>query len=174
MAELRHGAAVETARLPDGTAIRLRDIAPGDEGLLQELLRRMSPDDVRLRFFAPIRELSPALAFRLSHPDPGREIAIAALPETGADFLGVARLFADETRRRGEYALAVRTDMKGRGIGYLLLGRVLARAKAMGMTEAWGDVLRENETMLQMAREHGFTIEDHPEDAALARVRKRL
>jgi acetyltransferase len=164
--------AMET--LPDGTRLRLRDIGPADAPLLQDLLHHMSLADIRLRFFAPLKELSPALVFRLSHPDPDRDIAIAALPEASDEFLGVARLAADETGRHGEYALAVRTDMKGHGIGYLLLNRLLARARGKGIAEVSGDVMRENEAMLLMARELGFTLDEHPHEAELVRVRKRL
>ncbi|MBV9522105.1 MAG: GNAT family N-acetyltransferase [Alphaproteobacteria bacterium] len=164
----------DSATLRDGTRLRLRDIGPADAPLLHDFFHHMSGADARLRFFVPLRELSPALTFRLSHPDPARDIAIAALPEFDEHFLGVVRLAGDPRGCRGEYAIAVRTDMKGHGIGYLLLGRLLARARAKGIALVWGDVMRENDAMLQMAREHGFATADHPQDATLVRVRKML
>jgi acetyltransferase len=164
----------EITTLPDGTRLRLRDIDAADGERLQDLLRNMSAADIRMRFFAPLRELSPALLHRLSHPDPEREIAFAAVaPAEDDGLLGVARLALDESGR-GEFALAVRSDMKGHGIGYLLLARLIERSRARGIPEMWGDVLRENEAMLQMAREQGFHLEDHPDEGELVRVRKAL
>jgi acetyltransferase len=164
----------EQATLPDGAVVRLRDVGPADAERLQDLVHHMSLADIRLRFFAPVRDLSPELVFRLSHPDPSREIAIAALPLDEESFLGVARIAADDTLREGEYAIAVRTDMKGHGVGYLLFGRLIERARALGIRELWGDVLRENDAMLLMAREHGFAVSDHPDEAELVRVRRKL
>ena len=168
------GATEEIVELRDGTTVRLRPIEPADQARLQDLLDHMSLEDIRRRFFAPIREFSPELAFHLSHPDPVREIAIAAVPPTGETLLGVARIAAEGASGRAEYAIVVRTDMKGHGLGYLLLGRLLERAREHGFTEIWGDVMRENDAMLQMAREQGFAVAAHPTEADLLRVTKRL
>jgi acetyltransferase len=164
----------ETVELRDGSRVRLRPIEPGDEKLLQGLLDHMSLEDIRLRFFAPLRHLGAALAHQLSNPDPLRDIALAALPLAGEEILGVGRLAADSALRRAEYALAVRTDMKGHGLGFILLTRLLDYARARGIAEIWGDVLRENEAMLRMCRELGFAVSDHPDEAHLYRVTRRL
>jgi acetyltransferase len=160
--------------LRDGSRVRLRSIEPSDEQLLQDLLDHMSLEDIRLRFFAPLRHLGPALAHQLSNPDPHRDIALAALPLAGEEILGVGRLAADDTLRCAEYALAVRSDMKGHGLGFVLLTRLLDRARTRGIAEIWGDVMRENQPMLQMCRELGFIVADHPDEAHLYRVTKPL
>lgn len=164
----------EVAILRDGSRVRFRPIGPADERRLQDLLDHMSLDDIRRRFFAPIRALSPELSWHLSHPDPAREIAVAAVPLEGEELLGVARAAAEASGRPAEFAIAVRTDMKGRGIGYLLLRRLLERTRERGITVVWGDVLRDNAAMLKMARELGFEVEQHPVAAELLRVTKRL
>ncbi len=164
----------EAIELRDGTSVRLRPIEPADETRLQDLLDHMSVEDIRRRFFAPIRQFSPALAFHLSHPDPVREIAIAAVPATGETLLGVARIAAEDAGGCAEYAIVVRTDMKGHGLGHLLLGRLLDHAYEHGFREIWGDVMRDNDAMLQMAREHGFAVTEHPVEADLLRVTKQL
>jgi len=168
-----HGS-VETVELRDGSRVRLRPIEPGDEPLLQDLLDHMSREDVRQRFFAPIRHLGPTLAHKLSNPDPLRDIALAALPFESEEILGVGRLSADGARQRAEYALAVRTDMKGHGLGFVLLTHLLDRARTRGIAEIWGDVMRENQAMLQMCRELGFAVTGHPDEADLYRVERRL
>jgi len=160
------------ARLRDGTAVRLRPVRPGDERLLQELAARMSPEDMRLRFFAPLHGLPQALAARLSHPDGEREMALLA--ECDGAALGVVRYAAEPDRRRAEFAIAVRSDWKGRGLGYLLMTRLIEIAAARGIGELVGEVLHENRRMLEMCRTFGFSLATDPDDAALVVVRKRL
>jgi len=164
----------EIVTLRDGSRVRLRPVTPEDGPRLQDLLDHMSLADIRHRFFAPIRQLSPALSWHLSHPDPRREVAIAAVAIEDEHLLGVARLAADEAGRHAEYALTVRTDMKGHGLGYLLLGRLVEHGRRHGFREIWGDVMRDNDAMLLMAREHGFAVVEHPIEPDLLRVRKTL
>jgi acetyltransferase len=161
-----------TELLRDGTSIALRPVRPEDEPLLQDLVAHMSLEDVRMRFFAPIHELSHPLAARLSHLDYDREMALIA--QHDGVTLGVARYFADPDRQRAEYAIAVRSDWKGRGLGYLLMTRLIEVARAAGIAELVGEVLRENRPMLDMCREFGFVAETHPSDATVMTVRKTL
>jgi len=88
----------------DGTPILLRPIRPEDEAMLQDLFTHMSRNDVRLRFFAPMRKLSHALAARPSHLDYGREMALVA--QHDGITLGVARYSADPDRLSAEFAVA--------------------------------------------------------------------
>jgi acetyltransferase len=161
-----------TTRLRDGAEIDLRPIRPEDEALLHELAAHMTPDDLRRRFLAPIRALSHQLAARLTQIDYDREMALVAM-HRGA-VLGIARYAADPDRLQAEYAVAVRSDWKGRGVGYALMQRMIEIARRYRIGELVGDVLRENEPMLAMCRELGFAIKADPNDASLVRVRKKL
>src|SRR5215472_14646039 len=152
-------------RLRDGTEIHLRPLKPEDEPLLEDLAAHMTPEDLRLRFFAAVRGLSHAVAARLAHIDYDRAMALVALKDGVA--LGVARFHAEPDRSRAEYAIAVRSDWKGRGLGYLLMTRLIAVARAWRIGELMGQVLRENERMLQMCRELGFSLMADPSDARL-------
>jgi acyl-CoA synthetase (NDP forming)/GNAT superfamily N-acetyltransferase len=163
-----------TAVLPDRTTVKLRPIRPEDEPLLQEIATHMSLDDLRLRFFTPIRRLTHELAARLSQLDYDREMALVALTEDGGTALGVARFAADPDNRRAEYAIGLRSDWKGRGLGHLLMTRLMEVAARRGIGALDGDVLRENDTMLQVCRDLGFAVGRHPDDAELVRVSKRL
>ncbi|HEV2302889.1 MAG TPA: GNAT family N-acetyltransferase, partial [Stellaceae bacterium] len=160
--------------LRDGTRLFLRPIRPEDEPLLQELAGNMSPEDLRMRFFTPIRGLSHRLAARLSQIDYDREMALVAFPECGGPALGVARFSADPDNARAEYAIGVRTDWHGRGLGYLLMNRLIEVARGRGIGELVGEVLRENTAMLRMARELGFSVAGDPADPSLVEVRKPL
>jgi len=132
----------------------------------------MSHEDQRLRFFAPMRELSHPLAARLSQIDYDREMALIAQHD-GAT-IGIVRYFADPDRLRAEYAVAVRSDWKGRGVGYLLMTRIIEVAQEAGIGELFGEVLHENKPMLDMCRTLGFSLAANPRDATLTTVSKPL
>jgi acetyltransferase len=163
-----------TQKLPDGNIIRLRLIRPEDEPLLQDFAAHMSPEDLRLRFLAPMRELSHELAARLTHIDDDREVALLVFAEGAEEALGVARFSADHHNRAAEFAIAVRSDWKGHGLGHLLMARLIQLARQRGIDGLVGEVLPENAAMLQLCREFGFTIGIEPSDPKLRRVSKTL
>jgi acetyltransferase len=164
---------LETAeRLRDGTALRMRPLRPEDEPMLQDLAAHMSQKDLRLRFFTPVRGLTHTIAARLSQLDYDRELGLLA--ERDGMALGVAHFFADPDNLRAEYAIAVRSDWKGRGVGYLLMRRLIDIARQRGIGELVGEVLRENEPMLQMCRELDFAIATEPRDSTVMLVGKKL
>ena len=159
-------------RLRDGTVLGLRPLRPEDEPMLHDLAAHMSHEDLRLRFFTPVRGLTHAVAARLSQLDYDRELALLA--ERDGTALGVVHFFADPDKLRAEYTIAVRSDWKGRGVGFLLMTRLIAIARQRGTGELVGEVLRENEPMLQMCRELDFSIAPDPNDPAVMLVRKIL
>jgi acetyltransferase len=150
----------------------MRPLRPEDEPLLHDLAAHMSHEDLRLRFFTLLPGLSHTLAARLSQLDYDRELAL--LVERDGMALGVVHFFADPDKLRAEYAIAVRSDWKGRGVGYLLMTRLIDVAGQRGIGELVGEVLRENEPMLQMCHELDFTIVPDPSDPSIVLVRKRL
>jgi acetyltransferase len=161
-------------KLPDGTVIRLRSIRPEDEPLLLDFAANMSPEDLRLRFFSAMRGLSRELAARLSHIDYDRDAALLASAEGAEEVLGVARFSADPDYHAAEFAIAVRSDWKGHGLGHLLMVRLIQLARQRGIDELVGGVLPENAVMLQLCREFGFTTGIDPSDPKLLRVKKTL
>jgi acetyltransferase len=160
------------ARLHDGTEVRLRPVRPDDEPLLHDLAAHMSTEDMRLRFFTPLRSLPHRLAARLTQIDYDREMALVA--ESGSVTLGIARYFADPDRSSAEYAVAVRSDWHHRGVGFLLMTRLIEIAREAGIGELIGMVLRENRDMIEMCREIGFAIDPDSGDSSVVRVRKQL
>ncbi len=147
--------------LHDGTPCAVRPIRPTDRAGLIDMLERCSADDIRMRFFASIRTLPPMLAARLSMIDYDREMAFVATPVSdggsASEVWGVGRLASDPDNERAEFALIVRSDFKGRGLGFQLMTDVLSYGRRRGLNRIVGDVLRTNSQMLQMAREFGFS-----------------
>jgi acetyltransferase len=158
------------AMIGAGASLRIRPIRPEDESGLVELVAGMTPDDRRLRFFTQFKELPQALAARFARVDYDREMALIATPMDDNTVLGVARYAADAALRQAEFALAVRSDWHHRGLGHLLMTRLIEAAKARGIGALYGDVLRENATMIELCREIGLTAKNHPDDPILLRL----
>ncbi len=151
----------ETA-LPDGRLVRLRPIRPEDEPDLIRMVARMDREDVRLRFFAPLNVLSHDFAARLTQIDYDRQMALIAAganADGSSDPWGVVRLASDPDGARAEFAVAVRSDMKGAGLGTLLMKRIIAYARDRGLRRVEGLVLRENAPMLTLAKRLGFVVQ---------------
>jgi acetyltransferase len=97
-----------------------------------------------------------------------------ALDAASGDLLGAVRLHADANFDRGEYAILVRSDLKGHGLGWTLMQIIIEYARWLGLKTIEGQVLRENTTMLRMCRELGFTIAPDPDDRDVALVKMTL
>ncbi|MET7244491.1 bifunctional acetate--CoA ligase family protein/GNAT family N-acetyltransferase [Methylobacterium sp. EM32] len=158
----------------DGQAILVRPVRAEDEGLFEAFFRQVSAEDLRLRFFAPVRDFSHAFLARLTQLDYARAIAFVAIEEATGTMMGAVRLHADANHETGEYAILVRSDLKGLGLGWALMGLMLDWARADGLRVVEGQVLRENTTMLAMCRKLGFTVRTDPSDPDLMLVRRTL
>jgi acetyltransferase len=144
-----------------GRELVLRPIRPEDEPQHARFLARVDPEDLRLRFFTVVRAFSHSQLARFTQIDYDREMAfIAASRDDGGDeeTLGVARAIADPDRTRAEFAILVRSDMKGRGLGALLMKKMIRYCREREIGEVVGDVLATNQRMLALARGLGFEI----------------
>ncbi len=167
----------ETVTLANDHQLLLRPVLPEDEPSLQALVLRTSPEDLRLRFFQPIRELSHHMAATLTQIDYHREMALAAvgpgLPGK-AEMYGIVNLSADPNNDRAEYSIIIDRALMRLGLGNLLMRRIINYARARGIQEIHGEVLKENQAMLQLDRALGFAIHNDPEDPGLKHVILRL
>jgi acetyltransferase len=153
--------------LKDGRKILIRPLRPEDEKLYPDFLAGITEDDLRLRFFALPRKPSHDFIARLTQLDYARAIAFAAISEEDGRLLGVSRLHADANHERAEYAVLVRSDLKGQGLGWTLMEMVIAWARQEGLSVIHGQVMRGNSTMLRMCRELGFGTRPEPNDTEL-------
>lgn len=147
--------------LPGGGTAKLRPIRPEDAPAIEAMMARMTEEDRRMRFFVPIAKLTPAQLDRLTQIDYDREMALVCEGDDG--FLGVVRLNADPDRARAEYAIALRSDQKGHGLGIYLMRRILDYAKKVGIGAVFGEILRENRPMLDVCRALGFALHPAPD-----------
>ena len=156
--------------LLDGEKVLIRPLVPEDAALYPDFLHDVTAEDLRLRFFAAMREVSPELIDKLIHYDPATAMAFIAIEEASGRMLGVVRLHDNPDGKTGEFAILLRSHMKGHGLGWLLMKHMIANAKAKGLSVVRGQVLGENRTMLQMCGELGFHTADDPDERGVKQV----
>jgi acetyltransferase len=158
----------------DGWRIFVRPIRPEDEPLIHEFLRHVTSHDLRLRFFASMKEFSHEFIARLTQLDYARAMAFVAFDEITNELLGVVRIHSDSIYESGEYGILLRSDLKGRGLGWALMQLIIEYAKSEGLKAISGDVLTENTVMLAMCHSLGFEVESDPAEHDICNVRLAL
>ena len=157
-------------KLLDGTPVLIRPLKIEDAALYPDFLKEVTGEDLRLRFFAAMREVSPALIDKLIHYDPKRAMAFIAIEEETGRMLGVVRLHDDTDGENAEFAILVRSHLKGHGLGWLMMKHMISYAKEKGLKNVSGQVLEENATMLTMCAELGFHFADEASEPGVKAV----
>lgn len=160
----------QTLTLKGDRKIFVRPVRPEDEELFRAFFETITPEDLRLRFFAPVRDFSHRFLSRLTQLDYARAIAFAAIDPASGDLLGVVRLHADPDHQTGEYAVMVRSDLKGAGLGWALMKLIIRYAGVDGIQTIKGEVLKENTSMISMCQALGFNVGTSPDDPGIALV----
>ena len=153
---------LEELVLWQGREIMVRPIRPDDEARHREFFRHVSAEDMRLRYFQHRGPLPDSELARLTQIDYEREMAFVAVAQ-GADgrdeTLGVVRAVADPDNIEAEFAILLRSDLHRRGLGRLLLDKMIRYCTAQGTRRLTGLALRENRPMAALARSLGFAVE---------------
>ena len=160
--------------LRDGTKVFARPVRPDDEDMYRTFFNRVTQEDLRKRFFAPVKDFSHVFIARLTQIDYARAFASAAIDEATGEMLGGVRLMLDAQRQTGEYAILLRSDVKSRGPGWKLMALIIEYAQEIGLKHIEGQVLAENRPMLDMCENLGFSIGSDPDDPAIKLVRLDL
>jgi acetyltransferase len=156
--------------LQDGTVLLVRPVRPEDEELYPPFFAAVTQQDLRLRFFAPVKEFSHTFIARFTQIDYARAMAFIAINEATGEMLGVVRLHSDADFDTAEFAILVRSDQKGHGLGWQLMQLIIAYGRAQAIRTVHGQVLQENAAMLDMCRNLGFQVKADPEDPSLVVV----
>ncbi|WP_213770539.1 GNAT family N-acetyltransferase [Bradyrhizobium sp. dw_78] len=160
--------------LNDDWRVFVRPIRPEDEPDIRGFLGRVDLSDLRLRFLDAIKEFPHAFLARLVQLDYARAMAFVAFDKAGRDVIGVARLHSDSLYEAAEYAILLRSDLKGKGLGWGLMELLIRYARSEGLKRLTGQVLQENSPMLAMCRELGFSAKTDAEDGGLVNVTLEL
>jgi len=161
-------------RVKDTWRFFARPMRPEDEPLIHDFLRHVSSEDLRLRFFAPIKQFTHEFIARLTQLDYARAMAFVAFDEATNELVGVVRIHSDSIYESGEYAILLRSDLKGKGLGWELMQLIIEYARSEGLKQMSGDVLRENVVMLEMCRNLGFEVKSDPTERDLCNVTLKL
>ncbi len=157
-----------------GRELLLRPIEPADDERHGAFFAGLAPEDLRMRFFGNRRDVSPAEIDRQVHPDESVEVAFVVLAQrAGAppEEWAAAQAVAGADNVEAEFGIAVRSDLKGRGLGRILLAKLIDSVKGRGTRRISCEVLHENLPMRALAARLGFRIEKRsPEQGSLRYV----
>ncbi len=164
----------QAAQTKSGRPVLLRPIRGEDEPAHQRFHEQLSEQTVYYRFFQYRARLTHRDLARMTQIDYDREMAfVAVATDDPGETLGVVRSRADADQEKAEFAVVVRDDLQGEGLGKLLLGKMIDYCRGRGVRELFGDVLAENEGMQGLATHMGFRTEPG-EDETTVRVRLDL
>ena len=144
----------------DGGPLMIRPIRPEDEPEHSALFAALSPTDIRFRFFGALREPIHSELARYTQIDYDREMAFIASRDNAdghPETLGVTRLICDPDNEVGEFAIVIRSDLKGKGLGSILLRHLIDYARTRKTSTIVGSVFKDNKAMLALAEKNGFT-----------------
>ncbi len=145
--------------MTDGRKTFLRPIRPEDEPNHHILVSKLTPEDIRFRFFGLVHELPHSEMARLTQIDYDREMAFIGeieKAEGGKETLGVVRTVTDPDNEAAEFAIVVRSDLKGSGLGKRLLVKMIDYCRSRGTRTIVGQVLKDNQRMLAFVQHLGF------------------
>jgi acetyltransferase len=154
---------IERVSLRDGTLVSIRSIRPDDAPRLQALFKRLSPASIYLRFLGYRKGLSDAEARSLAEVDYHNRMAFVACVEQGPEelIIGVARyaLVEGVVPCSAEAAVVVEDEYQGRGLGTILLKKLVIYARENGVRSFWATVHRNNAQILRFIKRSGLPVE---------------
>ncbi|WP_210547265.1 bifunctional acetate--CoA ligase family protein/GNAT family N-acetyltransferase [Rhodoferax sp. PAMC 29310] len=171
--------------LRGGGEYTVRPIHPEDAHMLQDFVRKLSPESRYFRFVSSMQELPATMLSRFTLIDYDREMALVAVyreRRVGADgsttemarIVGVSRYITNPDRTSCEFSLVVSDDFKGKGLGSRLMLSIMDFAREKGLEEIEGLVLANNPTMLKLMKSLGFAVKPFSEDADFKLVSQTL
>ena len=163
-------ALISTETLRDGSTLLLRPIRPEDAAIERAFVEGLSEQSRYMRFFNPLKVLAPRLLARLTQVDYDRELALVATTGTGPEerIVGVVRYSPNADGTSSEFAVTVADAWHGKGLGSLLMRRLIAAARTAGYQRLTGSVLEGNSKMHTLMRRLGFASAGHGEDMSIA------
>ena len=158
--------------LRDGTPVTIRPIRPEDEPLMVKFHEGLSEESVYMRYFHMMnldQRTTHERLTRICFIDYDREMALVAEytdPDTGErEIMGVSRL-----SRRGaspeeaEFSVLVGDRFQRRGVGTLLVSRILDVGRAEDLKHITAEILLDNRPMQNISRKLGFHLRRDTEE----------
>ncbi len=151
----------ETFFLRDNKSCFIRPILPEDEPLLKTFINQVTKEDLYYRYFSEISEFTHDDLANMTQIDYDREMAFVAIrhPHDDPEIIGVARAMADPDNQHAEFAILVRSDLKGNTLGQQLMMKLINYTKAHGIKRLTAITMPENRNMISLAKKLGFSVE---------------
>jgi RimJ/RimL family protein N-acetyltransferase len=152
----------ERVVLRDGSQVVIRYLAAGDEATIDMWFEGLGPETRYARFLAPLKLLDRRTRWSLAQVDHRDREAIAAVGLDGS-IAGIARFMRAPGALTAEVAVAVVDRWAGRGVATVLLERIAARARAVGIRRFTAFCLASNERIIRLLNRLGAATIDHPD-----------
>lgn len=156
-----------------GVPLVVRPARSADAFALDRFFDRLTPEDMRFRFLSTVRHIGHRLIEQMTSEDTSLSETFLAFDGHDSELLAVSMLSIAEGGC-GEVAIAVRSDLKGKGIGWALLRHAEGRATARGLTTVEAIESRDNAAAIGVEHEQGYRSEPVPESPGLVRLVKDL
>ncbi len=166
----------DDAMLRDGTRVHVRAIHPADIELERRFLESLSSASRRFRFLDTMNSPSEALLKQMTAIDPATDAAFVALLGTGDQTreIGVARFSAQADGDDCEFAVTVADTWQRKGLGTLLMQRLIEVARTRGIKKMHSSDAADNDLMREFAERLHFRHQRDPDDAKLVLYSLRL
>jgi RimJ/RimL family protein N-acetyltransferase len=143
----------DVARLRDGREVLISRLTPADAPLVADAFARLSEESRRLRFLGPKTSLSAAELRYLTEIDGHHHEALGAIDPASGRGVAIGRFVRDlEDPERAEVAITVADDWQGRGLGKIMLSRLVDRAREAGVRKFTALVSTDNRAMQNLLR----------------------
>ena len=165
---------VEVVTLKNGTQATLRPIKPEDEQAHKVFDESLNKEDRYKRFFGELPQFNHDQLAKMTQIDYDREMAFIVCQrfEGKTRTLGVSRVIMDPDNLHAEFAIVVRSDCQGLGLGRILMSAAINHCKRQGVESIEGITLPENTGMIELARKLGFKISRDFEEGSINMVLK--
>jgi acetyltransferase len=138
--------------------ILLRPVKSTDGPLILDIFGRLSPQSIFYRFLTHLDKLRPEQVYHLVHIDYVTEFALAAvIEEEGQErIIGVCRAIASSDQSRAELTIVIRDDWQGRGIGKIMVKKVVTIMHRHGVSRIEILLDSRNEKMKKLFMSLGY------------------
>lgn len=156
----------EIVPLKTGEEVLLRPILPEDEPDHATFISRVSKEDLYKRFFTDVGEFNHEALANFTQIDYDREMAFVAVRQTDTELqiIGVSRALINPDNTDAEFAILIRSDLKGVGLGKILMQKIIDYCRHKGTKQISGMTMPTNRGMLMLAQKMGFKLDIQFED----------
>jgi acetyltransferase len=150
----------EWITLKDGSRVFIRPIKPSDGPLIVDIFQKLSPQTIYFRFLTHLDRLRPELVKNLVEIDYSTHFALAAVVRDGEEesIVGTCRYIAAEKMDHAELTIVLRDDWQRKGLGREMAARVVAAARAKGITTVEIAFDSRNEGMKRLFASLGYPV----------------